>query len=72
MRRAGQGLIVADDTEDFARKVVQLLENPRLAAEIGSQGRLLVERRYVWDEHLARLEALIAEAAGPSSARSRQ
>ena len=65
----GDGIVVADDSEGFAQKVVQVLENRQLAAEMGRQARRLVERRYVWDEHLALLERLIVEAAcasGPS------
>ncbi len=60
---AGEGVLPAADSKELAAKVVQLLNDPGLAAQIGKKGRRLVENRYVWDERLAHLEALIQEAA---------
>jgi sugar transferase (PEP-CTERM/EpsH1 system associated) len=59
----GNGVIPADNAADFAAKVVEILKDPHLGAEIGRKGRRLVEGRYVWDEQLAHLESIILEAA---------
>ncbi len=58
----GEGVLPADDAKEFAAKVVQLLNDPAMASRIGKKGRKLVENRYVWNDQLARLEALIEEA----------
>lgn len=57
----GDGVVPADNPRAFADRVLELLKDPALAAEIGRRGRLLVERRYVWDEQLARLESILNE-----------
>lgn len=59
----GEGVIPADTSKEFAAKVVQLLNDPRFAAQVGKKGRRLVERRYVWDDQLSQLETLIQHAA---------
>jgi sugar transferase (PEP-CTERM/EpsH1 system associated) len=64
----GDGIFVADEPDDFATKVVRILENPRLGWEMGKRARGAVEKRYVWDEQLASLERLISEAAGETTA----
>jgi glycosyltransferase involved in cell wall biosynthesis len=46
---AGQDIILADTAADFARSVVQLLQDPNLRRCIGSRARKLVERCYSWD-----------------------
>jgi sugar transferase (PEP-CTERM/EpsH1 system associated) len=64
----GDGIFVAHEPGDFATKVVRILEDPRLASEMGKRARAAVEKRYVWDEQLASLERLISEAAGETTA----
>jgi sugar transferase (PEP-CTERM/EpsH1 system associated) len=59
----GEGILGAATPEEFAAQVTKLLRDPRLGEEIGSRGRRLVERRYVWDEQLAHLETLLHEVA---------
>lgn len=44
----GRDLLIADEPEDFARKVVALLEDPGLAREIGTNGRRRFEAAYTW------------------------
>ncbi|MCZ2155712.1 MAG: glycosyltransferase family 4 protein [Bryobacterales bacterium] len=41
-------LVVADRPEDFASKVVELLEHPRLAHKIAAEGRRRYEAAYTW------------------------
>jgi glycosyltransferase involved in cell wall biosynthesis len=64
----GEGVIPASEAADFAARVVELLRDPVLAAKIGSAGRRLVERRYVWDEQLARLESILEEVVSAREA----
>ena len=42
------GLLVADDPEQFAEKVVLLLENPSSARVLGMAGHAMVSRQYAW------------------------
>lgn len=44
----GRDLVVVDQPEEFASKVVELLEHPRLAREIAAQGRSRFEAAYTW------------------------
>lgn len=42
----------------FADRVIELLQNPKLATEMGEQGRAAVLRHYTWTEASQRLEQL--------------
>ncbi|MDO9173205.1 MAG: glycosyltransferase family 4 protein, partial [Actinomycetota bacterium] len=44
----GQHLLVADGAEEFAQAVVSVLDDRRLAEELGRNGRALVEAKYSW------------------------
>ena len=72
--KAGQDLRVSDDLADFARQVVELLENRELREDLGARGRRFAQRRYAWGVVGDRLEQLLGEvvktgpAAGPGSA----
>jgi glycosyltransferase involved in cell wall biosynthesis len=66
----GEGVLSADGPEEFARQTVRILQDPELGADLGSRGRRFVERRYVWDDQLAHLEALLLDVAGFASPRS--
>lgn len=44
----GRDLLIADEPEEFAKKVIALLEDPGLAREIGSNGRRRYEAAYTW------------------------
>lgn len=46
--RTGRDLIIADTPGDFAAQVVDLLQRPELAKEIGANGRQVVEAKYDW------------------------
>jgi len=44
---------LAESVDDFAEKVVYLLENPRVAEELGRNGREHVRRNFLMTRHLA-------------------
>jgi len=44
---------LAESVDDFAEKVVYLLENPRVAEELGKNGREHVRRNFLMTRHLA-------------------
>lgn len=44
----GTHVLLADDPETFARRVIELLDQPEQRAVLGRQGRCLVEERYDW------------------------
>jgi glycosyltransferase involved in cell wall biosynthesis len=45
----GRDLIIANRPREFAEAVVQLLEDPALASEIGANGRKRFETAYTWE-----------------------
>jgi|GEM_PF-3485343 glycosyltransferase involved in cell wall biosynthesis len=63
-------IIEESTSEGFARRVVALLKNPGLSAELGALGRELVLRKYSWDSSAAKLISLAEQLAGRSSART--
>lgn len=44
----GKEVMIADDPEDFAEKVIELLSNPQLRDQIGARARKLVESKHDW------------------------
>ena len=44
---------LAESVDDFAEKVVYLLKNPRVAEELGRNGREHVRRNFLMTRHLA-------------------
>lgn len=48
-------LLVADQPEEFARAVVQLLQNVEMRTRFGKAGRALVEEKYSWERSGAQL-----------------
>jgi glycosyltransferase involved in cell wall biosynthesis len=55
----GKEILIADDPEDFAEQVLQLLSNPELREELSQNGRRAVEERYDWNMVSNSLERLI-------------
>jgi glycosyltransferase involved in cell wall biosynthesis len=51
-------LIVADEPKEFASKVIQLLDDPKLRQQIGQNGRRLVEEKYNWPDVVNRLDKI--------------
>jgi glycosyltransferase involved in cell wall biosynthesis len=52
----GENILVADAREEFAHKVVQLIENKELRYQMGSAGRDLVQAEYSWERIGQQLE----------------
>jgi polysaccharide biosynthesis protein PslH len=55
----GRDFLVADEGPEFARRVVELLEQPQAARELGRRGRGFVEQNYSWEEVLRPFDALV-------------
>ncbi len=58
----GRDLVSADDDEEFASAIVQLLSNPARRAALGSAGRRYVVEHHRWPALAERLVALYEEA----------
>ena len=56
--KIGHDLIIADEPKEFASKVIQLLDDPKLRREIGQNGRRLVEEKYNWPDVVNRLDKI--------------
>ncbi len=54
----GKDLIVADSPEEFARGIIELLQDPGLRERIGNSGREFVRAKYNWDRTIQDLEKL--------------
>lgn len=63
----GEHLLLGDDPQTFAARVLALFEDPGLRQRLGEAGRDLAERRYSWDLAGERLEALYTRVAGGSA-----
>jgi glycosyltransferase involved in cell wall biosynthesis len=61
------GLLVANEPEDFARRVAGLLLDPVQADRQAARARRLVEERYTWERSTARLEELHEAACARST-----
>jgi glycosyltransferase involved in cell wall biosynthesis len=59
--RENRDLLVGDNAEVFARRVLDLLENPQLRDEVGRAGRRYVETHHSWDNIAASLESAYLE-----------
>ena len=68
----GEHLLVADDPASFARGVLRILDDPVLAANLGRNGRALVQMRYSWPSVLQQLEEFMMRARRSSAARCGQ
>jgi len=69
---SGQDILVAQDPGEFARHVLNVLENSQLAEALARGGRRLVEEHYSWDARARDYEVLyeelsVARKAGASS-----
>jgi glycosyltransferase involved in cell wall biosynthesis len=56
-----QHLLIADDPAEFARAVLKVLSEPKLADEIGGAGRALAVERYSWRSAARSLEAFFRQ-----------
>ncbi|NTU79629.1 MAG: glycosyltransferase [Chloroflexales bacterium] len=59
-----QDLLVGSSTEDFARQILRLLNDPVRQRELGARGRGYVERNHQWTLSLHQLEHVYSAARG--------
>jgi len=45
----GENIVIADNPEDYANGIIDLLKSPTLASKIGQNGRKLILRKYDWN-----------------------
>jgi polysaccharide biosynthesis protein PslH len=57
--RPERELLVADDPPAFAASLVRLLDDPALAARIGSSARRLAVEKYAWSSAASTLERFL-------------
>ncbi len=58
---AGENVLIADEPQDFAQRVLDLLENKALRQRIGRQGRKYVEEHHDWRAVAQQLEGIYRE-----------
>ena len=56
----GDGLLAADDPEEFAEHIVRLLRDGPFRAAMAGKARAVAERNYQWETQLACLDRVIA------------
>ena len=61
----GVQVLVADTAQDFARKLLTLLERPALGERLSRAGRDLVEHHYSWEAIGTQLDAFYRRLASP-------
>jgi sugar transferase (PEP-CTERM/EpsH1 system associated) len=60
----GRDAVVASNPAEFAAKLVELLEDGRMRAEIGQNAREFVEKKYSWERRALEYEQVFIQAAG--------
>jgi len=53
------GVFIAEEADEFAARVIALLESPNLRAQASRAARSAVERHYSWDAQLSRLDSIM-------------
>jgi glycosyltransferase involved in cell wall biosynthesis len=56
--KPGEGVIIADSTDDFIQRTVDLLGNKKIREKIGLAGRKLVEKLYDWEKIAKKLSKI--------------
>lgn len=64
---AEQDVLVAQDQQEFADKVVGLLSNQQLRNRIGDAGRAYVEKNHDWDRVVVRLAEILSGQTMPAT-----
>jgi glycosyltransferase involved in cell wall biosynthesis len=59
----GEGILAADDPEEFAEYVVRLLRDGAFRTEMAGKARAAAELNYRWETQLACLDRVIAALA---------
>jgi len=60
----GRNIFIADEPEEFANKVIELLNDEELRKNVGMNGRKLVEDEYSWDMLTPRLINIFYDVLG--------
>ena len=60
--QSGRDLLVAEDVEDFSRKILSLLDDPTQRHKIGHAGRMYVERHHNWASQARKVEEIYRKA----------
>jgi glycosyltransferase involved in cell wall biosynthesis len=67
---AGKDIVVADNSLDFANKVISLLDEREQRESVGRAGRQFVERNHDWAVLAARLEEVYTQSLNQQSTRN--
>jgi len=59
----GENILLADTPDAFARRVVEILDDPALGARLARAARDLVEHEYSWASIATKMEAVLQRAA---------
>jgi glycosyltransferase involved in cell wall biosynthesis len=65
----GHDIMIADTPDDFAQKVIQLMQDPDLRERLSRNARRSVEERFSWKKIAPRLEHTLTEAAAMKAQR---
>jgi len=57
---SGENILIADEADDFADKVVQVIRNRELADHLATNGRRLIEEQYDWQTVYQKLDEVYA------------
>jgi len=64
IRESNGGLLTApDNSEDFADKIINLIENPQLCEELGRNARSAAENKFSWQIVTKKLEKAYMDAS---------
>ena len=55
----GRDLIVGNESEDYSKSIIDLLQSPKRRAELGEAGREFVHERFSWNQSVEKLEDLM-------------
>jgi glycosyltransferase involved in cell wall biosynthesis len=66
--RDGENLMVADNSEGFASRIVDLLKDRDLRERIGREGRKVAEQFYGWETIASQLDQLYQDYMRPRGA----
>jgi phosphatidylinositol alpha-1,6-mannosyltransferase len=53
-------LVDPENPQDIAEKIIQVLDNPQLAQELGTAGRRRVETEFQWKQQVQKIETLLS------------
>ena len=63
VRKDSKHLLMADNPQAFADRVVELLESPARRAEMGQAAREFIQREWSWEKYFVDLEEMFCELA---------